>query len=103
MALSEKDINESEEKLKDMEQELNQLSTSLEKREAELKVGLEDLEVREVKIAKKLGITDSSAAFTQLTELITKIHSTYVGVRGNDEGLLESITSILEARSKLQG
>ena len=52
---------------------------------------------------KKLGITNSSEAFDQLTNLITKLHTTYVGVRGDDEGLIESITSILDARKKLQG
>ena len=79
------------------------MATDLEKREAAYKVSIKDIEVREEKIAKKLGITDSSTAFQQLTEMITKIHSTYVGVRGNDDGLLESITAILDARSKLQG
>ena len=101
--MSEEDLKVQEEKLKDMEQELNQLATSLEKREAEVNVSLEDISQREEKIAKKLGITDSSSAFQQLTELLTKIHSIYVGVRGNDDGLLESITSLLEARSILQG
>ena len=103
MALTEKELQEQENKLKDMEQELSSMSTDLEKREASLKAGLKDLEDREDKIAKKLGISDSSKAFQQLTEMITTIHSTYVGVRGNEEGLLESITAILDARSKLQG
>ena len=86
MALSEADLEKQESKLKDMEQELNQMATDLEKREAAYKVSIKDIEVREEKIAKKLGITDSSTAFQQLTEMITKIPSTYVGVRGNDDG-----------------
>jgi|TARA_Y100000592_G_C5474605_1_gene321523 predicted nucleic acid-binding Zn-ribbon protein len=103
MALSEKELEEQESKLKDMEHDLNEMATNLEKREATLKAGLDDLSKREDKVAKKLGITDSSTAFQQLTEMITKIHLTYVGVRGNDDGLSETINSILEARKKLQG
>ena len=103
MALTEKELEATEEKLKDMEQELAQLSTTLEKKEAELKATSDDIAKREEKVNKKLGITNSSEAFDQLTNLITKLHTTYVGVRGDDEGLIESITSILDARKKLQG
>ena len=103
MPLSEEQIAAAEDKLKNMENDLNSLSTDLEKKQAELKTWEDDLQKREEKLNKKLGLTDSSEAFDTLTSLITKLHTTYVGVRGDDQGLVESITSILDARQKLQG
>ena len=103
MSVTAEQLKKNEDKLKDMESDLSEEAAKLEKKGVELKTWEEDLVKREDKLSKKLGLTDSSEAFDVLTGLITKLHTTYVGVRGDDKGLIESITSILDARSKLQG
>ena len=96
------EIKASEEKLKTLENELQQTATDLDKKTSEIKVWEDDLGKRETQIAQKLKLGTSAEAFEKLTKLITELYTTYVGIRGNDEGLDETIKSILDARKKLQ-
>ena len=96
------EIKASEEKLKTLENELQQTATDLDKKTSEIKVWEDDLGKRETQRAQKLKLGTSAEAFEKLTKLITELYTTYVGIRGNDEGLDETIKSILDARIKLQ-
>ena len=101
--MTEEELKQQEETLKAMESDLKTEATNLDKKKAELVSWSEDLDKREENVHKKLKLGGSGEAFEKLTSLITELYTTYVGIRGNDEGLNETINSILDARKKLQG
>ena len=100
--MTEEELRATEEKLKKMEGDLQGVANELDKRKSELDSRSESLDKRDESINKKLNLGSSGEAFEKLTGLITTLYTTYVGIRGNDEGLNETINSILDARKKLQ-
>lgn len=101
--MTEEELKTQQETLKKMESDIKTEATNLDKKKSELTAWEEDLGKREDDVTKKLKLGDSGEAFEKLTSLITDLYTTYVGIRGNDDGLNETINSILDARKKMQG
>jgi len=99
--MSPEELKENEDKLKQVESDLKKEAQTLDKEKERLTNWEKDLSKREEDLTKKLGLGSSAEAFENVTKLITNLYTTYVGTRGNDEGLSETIQSILDARKKL--
>tara|TARA_Y100000034_G_scaffold115995_1_gene153761 strand:- start:442 stop:870 length:429 start_codon:yes stop_codon:yes gene_type:complete len=98
-ALEEK-ISRNSVKLSKMENDIKCMSAELDKREK----GIKDSELKLQKewnvLRKSLGVEDGNDHFKVFYDHLHSMYGIYVASRGDDEGLLEVIDKIIDARSK---
>ena len=83
-----------EEDLKNKSQEIEKRISSVEEMESKITAKNEEL-------LKKLGISDTSSVFDSMVATVNSLYTSYYGIKVTDEGLMEAITSILNARKSL--
>ena len=94
-------IEDAKKKLKVMEDEIKKQADDADKKLEAAKAAESKLVDKEAALAKKLGITDSSAVFDSMVSTVNNLYTSYYAMKGTDEGLVEAIQSILTARKSL--
>tara|TARA_B100001758_G_C18415358_1_gene619099 strand:+ start:2771 stop:3085 length:315 start_codon:yes stop_codon:yes gene_type:complete len=96
-----KQIEEAQAKLAKMEEDLKGQADLIDQKEKELTKREEKLQTSEEKFSKKVGIVDASSVFDTMVSTVNSLYTSYYAIKGTDEGLLEAIQSILQARQSI--
>tara|TARA_Y100001938_G_scaffold127581_2_gene180584 strand:- start:2764 stop:3078 length:315 start_codon:yes stop_codon:yes gene_type:complete len=96
-----KQIEEAQAKLAKMEEDLKGQADLIDQKEKELTKREEKLQTSEEKFSKKVGIVDASSVFDTMVSTVNSLYTAYYAIKGTDEGLLEAIQSILQARQSI--
>lgn len=96
--MTEQELKDTQDKLKLMEKDLEIKAKEIDAREEKLQIQEQELSEREQKLMKTLGIVDASNSFKEMVSTVDNIYNLYCGIRGTDEGLIESLQKMLDAR-----
>ena len=96
-----KKLEKTREDLKQLESDIKAKASEVDESLANLKEQEDALDQKEEAFNKKLGILDASSVFDDMVKTVNKLYSSYYGIKGTDEGLMEAIQSILNARQSI--
>jgi len=96
--MNEKEIKEAEDKLKLIENGLKEKAEEIDGREASVKEQEENILKKEKKLLETLGVVDSSSSFSETVSIVNNLYNSYVAISGNDDGLIDTIQKIIDAR-----
>jgi len=100
-----KKLSAMEEAIKSKADEVDIKATELAEQKSEFESDMEKktaaFEKERGTFEKKLGIVDASAVFDSMVKTVNELYTAYYAVKGTDEGLLEALQSILNARKSI--